>query len=498
MPIERNPERCGRKSYDLIIVGGGIYGTMLADQAAARGKRTLLLERDDFGARTSFNSLRIIHGGLRYLQSLDLPRFKESVRERRWFLSEFPELVRPLPCLMPLYGRGMKRNTILRVALTINDVLSSSRNEGVRADNRLPGGRVVDREEVLRLFPTVDADGLQGGAIWHDAAVADSQRIVLELLTRASGNGADLLNYVEAETLCVAAQQVTGVRAIDRANGERLTFDAPVVINSTGPWSGLTATAFGANNDGLFHPSIAWNLLMNRAALSDYALAITPTRSGAPTYFLHPWKGRLLIGTGHAVWSGSPDEPEPSPAQLGVMLDDMNAAIPGLALARGDIQRVLAGLLPARARGSADISVRPNFSDHAEAGGPVGFFSVVGVKFTTARYVAHEALNRIFGRADERPAGVRPATASDNWRLSGLDTGDERGRSAAIAGLRRLIADESVVHLGDLVLRRTDLWVEPERARSLAPELCGLFPWDEARRRRELAMLDRELGRTGR
>ncbi|MEJ2083967.1 MAG: FAD-dependent oxidoreductase [Acidobacteriota bacterium] len=109
--IERNPALFSRDSYDLLIIGGGIYGACLSLEASRRGLSSLVLERDDFGGATSWNSLRILHGGLRYLQHLDLKRFRESVAERRWFSFWFPELVRPLPCLMPLYGKSRGRRS---------------------------------------------------------------------------------------------------------------------------------------------------------------------------------------------------------------------------------------------------------------------------------------------------------------------------------------------------------------------------------------------------
>jgi len=466
---------------------------MLVEQAAARKLRPLLIERGDFGARTSFNSLRIIHGGLRYLQSLDLPRFFESVRERRWFLAEFPRLVKPLPCLMPLYGRGVKKNPILRMALAMNDVLSHRRNVGVPAENRLPPGRVIDRDEVIRLFPSVARPGLRGGALWYDAAVADSQRVIVELLDRAADAGADLLNYVTADGLEVTTGSVAGLRAIDRASDRRLRFEAPVVINSTGPWSDLTASVLGAGDAETFVPSLAWNLLMNREALSECALAIEPERDGAPTYFLHPWKKRLLIGTGHASWLNSPERPAPSAAQVRVMLDDMNATIPGLNLAPGGICRVLAGLLPARRPGSAELAVRPHFRDHADRGGPGGLYSVFGVKFTTSRYVAATTLDRIFGKRTEPVVGSSGEDRRRDWCVAGLDWHDIEARRAALARLARLATDESAVHLADLVLRRTDLWENPQLALALAPELADGFPWDDARRRQEFALLESEL-----
>ena len=106
---ERQLKILQTERFDLVIIGGGIYGAMLQLYAAAAGLKSALIDRGDFGAETSFNSLRILHGGLRYIQSLDLRRSRESIREQRWFLGKFPDLVRPLPCLLPLYKRGWRR-----------------------------------------------------------------------------------------------------------------------------------------------------------------------------------------------------------------------------------------------------------------------------------------------------------------------------------------------------------------------------------------------------
>ena len=165
MAIVRQPELFSQRKYDLIIVGGGIYGVMLTLEAVFRGLRPLLLERNDFGGATSFNSLRIVHGGFRYLQTLDLPRYFESVQERRWFLANFPDLVNPLPCLIPLYGQGVRRKSILRTALFVNDLLSGNRNVGVSLENQLPPGKILGRAATVSAFPDVDPRNLQGAAL---------------------------------------------------------------------------------------------------------------------------------------------------------------------------------------------------------------------------------------------------------------------------------------------------------------------------------------------
>ncbi len=234
--IERNPQAATEVSHDLLVVGGGIYGAMLVLDAAGRGLKSLLVERGDFGEATSWNSLRIVHGGFRYLQTLDLHRFRESVEERRWFLRTFPDLVEPLACLMPLYGKGARRPAVLRLALRANDFLSRRRNEGVQADRALPRGRVLNRDQTISLFPAVDRAGLRGGALWYDAAVPNSQRLLIEILHWACVREATCLNYVEAKELLVDGVEVTGLQCLDHISGETVSYRAPVVVNCAGPW----------------------------------------------------------------------------------------------------------------------------------------------------------------------------------------------------------------------------------------------------------------------
>jgi glycerol-3-phosphate dehydrogenase len=228
--------------------------------------------------------------------------------------------------------------------------------------------------------------------------------------------------------------------------------------------------------------------------LSSHALAVTPPNGGAPTYFLHPWKGRLLIGTGHSAWDGSIDDPCPSGEQIQAMIDDVNSSIPSLNLAAGNIDRILAGILPAAGKRSAELSKRPVIHDHATSGGPRGLVSVSGVKFTTARRVAAKTLDAVFGV--DRAAGImqypRPEPTQD-WQSSGLDFSLDKDTEFYLAQLSRLITEESALNLLDVIFRRTDLWERPAVASMLAPKICDLFPWSDRRKAAEIAGLTNEL-----
>ncbi|MCK4836895.1 MAG: FAD-dependent oxidoreductase, partial [Candidatus Aminicenantes bacterium] len=156
--ISRDVKHHSHKNYDLIIIGGGIYGIMLLLEATRRNYRSLLVEEKDFGGQTSLNHLRTVHGGLRYLQTLDLKRFMESTKERKWFFQNFPVQLKPMPCLMPLYKRGLKRRSILRIALLINDLLAINRNRGILPQKKLSRSRTINAEAVKKIFPRVNKD----------------------------------------------------------------------------------------------------------------------------------------------------------------------------------------------------------------------------------------------------------------------------------------------------------------------------------------------------
>jgi glycerol-3-phosphate dehydrogenase len=494
--IERDPTVAARARYDLLIVGGGIYGVCLAMESARRGLRPALVERDDFGGATSWNSLRIVHGGLRYLQSLDLRRFHESVGERRWLLRHFPDLVHPLACLMPLYGEGLKRTGIFRVALAVNDFLSRGRNEGLAPGRTIDRGRVLDAGETARRFPGVDREGLRGGALWHDAAMPDSQRLLIELLRWATHAGAVALNYVEAAELIVRSGNVTGIAAVDRATGERFELLASQVVNCAGPWCREVAERFDRDVPQLFPFSIAFNALLDREPPAETALAVKPRRPDGRIYFLHPWKDRVLAGTYHAAWTGSRAEGRVDQPMLADFLDDLNDAMPGFELRPEEVLRVHWGFLPAARAGSADLASREAIWDHGATGGPAGLFSVSGVKYTTARLVAEKTLRRLLAaRGLEMPPPAAPRPEPVDWptreelERPGGSPPEELARR-----VRDLASSEAVLHLDDLMLRRTDWGCDPRRAAELGATAAGLLGWKGDRTRDELSRLARQGG----
>ncbi len=510
MTFDRCPRVAAGESYDLIVVGGGIYGVTLTLEASRRGLRPLLLERGDFGEGTSWNSLRILHGGLRYLQTLDLKRFRESVAERSWFLRHFPDLVEPLPCLMPLYGHGLRRPSVLRVAMAVNDWLSRHRNRGVPTASELPDSRILDVQETAAVFPVADRQGLQGGALWFDAVMPSSSRILIELLRWARHLGASALNYVEARDLLTDNRKVVGIRACDTEAQETFEFRAPVVINCAGPACRALTARWDRDIPRLFYPALAFNLLFDRDPPSEMAIAATPRGASRPTYFMYPLRGRLFAGTYHVASSPDAQHPEPADEHVEQFVAELNQSVPALELQLGDIVRTAPGLMPVASAGDAQPATRGVIHVHGENGGPSGLFSVSGVKYTTARRVADKALVQVFG--DMLP-GSWPSSRSgrpqtrvvpdlDDLKLIDVDgeatqqrTGSLVANPSTVETLRRMAEEETVVHLDDLILRRADWGWVPDEARAVASKICQALGWEQSKRRIELERLDRILAR---
>ena len=374
--------------FDLIVIGGGVYGLTLAHEAAREGRAVLLLERDRLGGATSANSLRILHGGLRYLQTLNLSRALESIRERAFWLDTFPDLVRPLPCLMPLHGDGPRRPAVLRLALALNQRLCRLGDGG-----RLPRGRVIGPADVVRLCPDLAPAGLAGGALWWDAFAPDMARLLEALAGRARDAGAVLLERTPAIGFTRQNGRVAGVVATP-SGGPDVVFRAATVVDAAGPWADRVLARAGIAAPEPWQPLLAWNLVLDRAApAGEHALAVRARRPGAQTWFLVPAAEGLLAGTGYAPLDCVPDRPPGLAADLRKgFLDALNEAFPALALDERDVIAAPAGILPAAGPGRPWPAERTRIVDHARHGGPAGLVSVVGVKLTVARAAAARIL----------------------------------------------------------------------------------------------------------
>jgi glycerol-3-phosphate dehydrogenase len=448
-------------------------------EAGRLGLKSLLLEQGDFGAATSLNNNRIVHGGLRYLQSLHLSRFRESVAERSWFLREFPDLVTPLACLMPLYGGLTRNRNLLRLALTVNDALSRDRNQDLPAAQQLPGGRILDVDETRERFNAVRLEGLVGSALWYDAVMLDCHRLLIEVLRWATLAGGTALNYVEATDLRIDGGALVGVHATEKRTGKPFCFQASRVVNAAGPQAASLAERLTGRMPDLYKPSLAWNLLMDRAGLSDAALAVQSPDPGAHMYFVHTLDQRMLIGTGHMPLPRNSTSTDVPMENIERMLNEINRAIPTLDLRVSELHRVLSGQLPVNKPSTTSLAATPAIVDHSISDGPAGLYTVSGVKYTTSRSTAARVIAMLCSKGGVQrsgPApGLPPRPLPNRYHLH-PDTAREPQDWADRA--RNLIATESAHTLSDLFMRRSDLINEPQVALNLAHDGCDAFGWN--------------------
>ena len=400
--MTRNPARLASESFDVLIVGGGIYGLTLAYDAALRGLKTALVERRDFGSGTSFNHHRTVHGGLRYLQAFDVGRMRESIRERRAFARIAPSLVSPLGFLMPTRGAATRSTWAMRAAFAADRVVAWDRNRGVPESHHLPPGRVLSRGDAQSLVPGADFTGATGAAYWFDYRIDEGDRLTLTFALAAAGHGAVLVNYATAIEPIRTAHGVAGMVVRDEVTGTRLEVRSALTINAAGASAGRLMAAFGARR---VFPLVKALNLVTRRPWPDVALA-RPTRAGRLLVAL-PWRGRLLVGTSHGESLSGSDDTLVGAGEVSNFLAEVNDAFPWLGLGMDDVTLVHRGVVPAKHSPGKSLELldAPEIHDHARDG-IGGAVSVVGVKFTTARGVAERAislacrkLNRGSGRA---------------------------------------------------------------------------------------------------
>jgi glycerol-3-phosphate dehydrogenase len=430
--VRRNVAALAEKEYDVIIIGGGIFGICAAWDAILRGLSVALVEQGDFAGATSANCFKMVHGGLRYLQHADLFRMRESNRELNSLLCIAPHLVSPLPIAIPTYGHGMQSKEVLRLALHVYDLITFDRNRGLHdPERRVPRPRVISQQECLSLFPGVQRERLTGAVIFHDGHMYSPQRLALSYLKSAVEAGAEAANYVEAIDFLRQGDRVTGIHACDVLSGDRLQINGKIVLNTAGPWAEqLLKLRAGVP----LSPPLSYSrdacFVVARPLIERYALAVQGrTRDpdailnrGHRHLFLVPWRDHTLVGVWHVVYTGLPGAFTVTEAELQRFLDEINQAYPPLGLELKDVALWHAGLVPFgdNESGSANLSYgkRSRLIDHAKQHGVEGLISVIGVRYTTSRGVAERALNLVFRKLGRRtPKSVTATTPIYGGRI---------------------------------------------------------------------------------
>lgn len=519
--------RLAHEEWDLLVIGGGVNGLATAWDAALRGLRVAIIDKDDWGSGTSSWSSRLIHGGLKYLEHVEFGLVYESLRDREWLLRAAPHLVKPLAFIMPFYKTNKNGPAILRLGMFLYDVLSFGKS--------VPNHRIFSREQTIAREPGIVRRDLTGSGVYYDAQVSYAERLSIELLLAAEDAGAVALNYAQADGLIREGGRVTGATVLDRESGERRDVRAKVTVNAAGPWidellagSPMGATRLNGGTKGT-------HLVVDRfpGGPTDECVYYE-ARSDGRQVLVIPWLDRYLIGSTDKRFTGDIDRAMPDDEEIDYILAETNTVFPDANLTRDSVAYAYTGIRPlpyAPNRAEGKVTRKHIVKDH----GPdhPGLITLIGGKLTTFRTLGEHAADAVARRlgnrarsttrttvlpgsaaspADALAAVLRTAPALspergevlvDRYgaravrvaelavREFGFDASADPAASILRAETALAVREEQAVHLRDVLARRTMVGLENDLGRSaidtVVRQMAIESSWDAARSEREVA-----------
>ncbi len=518
--MQRNFSQLKEQHFDVLICGGGIYGAWTAYDAVLRGLKVAIVDQGDWACGTSSASSKLIHGGLRYLESLDFKLVRKTLAERQMLLKAAPHRVWPLRFGVPVYKNSRIGSFRLKIGLMLYDLLAGN----LRGEQRY---RRYARSDFAEHFPCLDCDGLIEGFSYLDAQTDDA-RFVLELIDGALTLGAVCVNYCQVTAILERNGQLYGAVIQDQVSGATTTVYAERIVNTTGRW----ATSL-QNDSHRGRLSKGIHLIMPGTVKTE-ALLLTAKTDGR-VFFIIPWYGRTLIGTTDSNYSGDIDRVTVDAEEVQYLLDEANRVLKAVNWTERDIIGSYAGLRvlkPSNAASPSGVS-----RDWQLILSTNGLLSSIGGKFTSAREDAAVIVDKLcldlgvhvacttFGKPlpwlpdiDYRQwteAALNKAIAlgidsesahwllrrhghrvSDIFRLCELDVALAKRITPAlpfiVADLYFCARQEMVVHLDDLLRRRLPLLIlwkmTAAELRDIAGIAAGILGWDEV-------MMDHEINR---
>jgi glycerol-3-phosphate dehydrogenase len=520
-------DEIGAEPADLLVIGGGITGAGAARDAAMRGLRTVLVEQGDLGSGTSSRSSRLIHGGLRYLETGDVRLVLEANRERRILLHIAPHLVWPLQFVFPLHRGDRIALWQLAAGMWVYDALALFRNVRLH--------RMLGKRALLEAEPMLRERGLLGGAQFYDAQ-CDDARLVLATARSAIHHGALVANYTAVRSLERTAGRVVGAELVDVLTGRRAVVRAGVVVNATGPWTDQVRWLEDPAAKPLLQPTKGIHVLVDRERIAHREGIIFTSPIDGRVLFILPWGNLSYIGTTDTDTKEPPDSATVSEEDIVYLLRSANARFPNARLGVEDVRATWAGVRPLLAeRGTESKRSR----EHTIVQGLGGMITVAGGKLTTYRSMAKEVVDQAVrelrfrdGRprktdapTDEEPLpggeaadlatfrdrglelGLGPDTVEHLLRHYGTESAGICNLAARDRGLMRRLAsahpaiEAEVIHavrrelaqrVEDVLVRRTHLYYEladhgVDAARRVAELMGRELGWDEERVRAEAA-----------
>ena len=541
--------------WDVLVIGGGITGSGIARDAAKRGLKVALVEQRDLAFGTSSRSSKLVHGGLRYLESYEFSLVFESVSERRILMDLAPHLVNPQGFLFPVYKGDRQSLFVINAGMWIYDGLSLFRSPKIH--------KKLKPKEVAELEPALRNEDLKGAPLYYDCSTDDA-RLTVETAVDAVRHGAAVTTYARAESFLKDDNgRIQGAVVKCRTTGTLKEVRASVVVNATGPWTDRTMAMSAPRSGGLLRPTKGVHAVVeyDKLPIQNAIVCFHPTDERV--LFALPWGDRTYIGTTDTDYEGDPAKVRATLEDVDYLLSASNAYFPDHQLVRDDVIATWAGLRPliapdaGGAEDDGEVSESKVSREHQILVGQDGLITIAGGKLTTYRKMAAELVDtavdllRLTGKLPEElresntakeplPGGEGWPADDDHAKVTALVVQAARGalgaetarfladtygmralelarRCAADKGLaaqllpdadgRREILgqvdwaiDEEMAHsLSDVMTRRTQLFYRDVDqglgcAEKVAERMASRLSWDEARVAAELEEYRAEVG----
>jgi glycerol-3-phosphate dehydrogenase len=392
----------GRAEWDLLVVGGGITGAAAARDAAGRGLDVALVEAGDFASGTSSRSSRLVHGGLRYLETYDFALVFEASAERRRLLELAPHLVHPLPFVFPVYRGGPTPWMMLQAGMWLYDALSLFRN--------IHRHRVLSAADVAREEPGLRRDGLAGAALYYDAAVDDA-RLTLANARGAHESGAAVVPHAGVVGFLDDGKGVRGARVRDRLTGEETEVRARVVLNATGPWSDAVRRLADPAARPRLRPTKGVHVLFERERIGNRHAVTFQSPVDGRVMFVLPWGDFTYVGTTDTDFAGSPAEVRADANDVEYLVKSANSVFPAAKLTAADVVSTWAGVRPLLAPRRTGANESATSREHEIWWDRSGLLCIGGGKLTTYRVMAEQVVDRAARRLRETfkvESGISP------------------------------------------------------------------------------------------
>ena len=401
------------ETFDLIVIGAGINGIGIARDAALRGLKVALVEREDIGSGTSNASGRLIHGGLRYLEQGDLRLVRESLRERERLFRLAPHLVKPVPMIMPLYKRNSRPSLMIRAGMIAYDILSWDKSTARHSH--------LSRAQTLARCPSLDPEGLKGAVVFMDGQVVWSERLCVEVALSAQADGVKIFTHSVVDGFVFEGERISGVRYSDTITGLSGSLTAKIVVNAAGPWVDAVLSADPTKHKRYMGGTKGSHLVVEPFKGAPRDTIYYESVSDGRLVWVVPWGKRYMIGCTDKRFEGDPKDARADQSEASYLLESTNRLLPGANLTLDSVVYAFSGIRPLPyVPDKAEWNVPRSHVIHDHAPERPGLLSIIGGKLTTYRSLAEETVDIIFQKLQKKS----PKCSTASILLPGAPVGD--------------------------------------------------------------------------